>query len=203
MYMDEQGYIFDDRIERKIFKTIERDNLDRVNGIVVHQTHSPTAQSTFNSYNHKNATGAHFLIDKDGKVYQTASIIKKTYHVGILKSRCILRKICKPTETSLLTLHTSPWRKTTFKDMSDIEKEKKFPERFPGNNDSVGIELVGLATGPIGKEVFETVTDKQNESLKWLIAELASTFNVPMTEVYRHPEIARKNTTEASTAKWN
>lgn len=130
MYMDEQGYIFDDRIERKIFKTIERDNLDRVNGIVVHQTHSPTVQSTFNSYNHKNATGAHFLIDKDGKVYQTASIIKKTYHVGILKSRCILRRICKPTETALLTLHTSPWRKTTFKDMSNIEKEKNSLKDF-------------------------------------------------------------------------
>ena len=49
MYIDEDGYIYDDRIERKIFKTIERGVLDSVNGIVVHQTASPTAQSTFNS----------------------------------------------------------------------------------------------------------------------------------------------------------
>lgn len=68
--------------------------------------------------------------------------------------------------------------------------------------DSIGIEIVGRAAGPKNKEVYEAVTDKQNESLKWLVSEIASKFNVPMTEVYRHPDIGRKNKTEASTAKW-
>ncbi|EXU76673.1 peptidoglycan recognition protein family protein [Erwinia mallotivora] len=203
MYIDEDGYIFDERIERKIFKTIERGRLGKVNGIVVHQTQSPTVQSTFNSYNNKNATGAHFLIDKNGKVYQTASLFKVTWHVGLMKSRCFLKKKCKPTETALISLHNSPWKKTTFKNIYDIEKEKNFPERFPNNSDSIGIELVGLATGPKGKEVFETVTDKQNESLKWLVPELARVFRVSMSEVYRHPDIGRKNKTEASTAQWD
>ncbi|WP_455811125.1 peptidoglycan recognition protein family protein [Pseudomonas graminis] len=86
--------------------------------------------------------------------------------------------------------------------MSDLEKEKNFPDRFPNNTDSIGIEIVGKALGPKDKAVYEAVTDKQNESLKWLIAELTSKFNVPMTEIHRHPDVGRKNETEASTAKW-
>lgn len=53
-----------------------------------------------------------------------------------------------------------------------------------------------------GDAVYEDVSDKQNESLVWLVKELSSTLKVPMTEIYRHPDIGRKNTTEASTAKW-
>ncbi|MGV3346971.1 N-acetylmuramoyl-L-alanine amidase [Enterobacteriaceae bacterium LUAb1] len=205
MYIDEDGYIFDDRIERKIFKTIERGNLDRVNGIVVHQTNSPTAQSTFNSYDNTSANGAHFLIDKDGKIYQTASLFKMTWHVGLMQSKCFLKKVCKPTETHLLALHTKKfWVRKIAKEITEIEKKKDFPDRFPNNTDSIGIEIVGLAVQVKGKPdpVYETVNDKQNESLKWLITELTSKFKVPMTEIHRHPDIGRKNTTEASTAKW-
>ncbi|MBK4725360.1 N-acetylmuramoyl-L-alanine amidase [Pantoea agglomerans] len=205
MYIDEDGYIYDDRIERKIFKTIERGVLDSVNGIVVHQTASPTAQSTFNSYGNKSANGAHFLIDKDGKVYQTASLFKMTWHVGLIQSKCFLKKVCQPTEVRLLALHTKKyWKREIAKEISDIEREKTFPDRFPNNTDSIGIEIVGVAVQVKGKAepVYETINDKQNESLKWLVAELSSKFNVPMTEVHRHPDVGRKNETEASTAKW-
>lgn len=169
MYIDEDGYVFDDRIERKIFKSIERDPLDKINGIVVHQTDSPTAQSTFNSYSNKSANGAHFLIDKDGKIYQTASIFKVTWHVGTMQSRCYLQKTCQPTEVRLLSLHKKAfWKKVIAKEISDIEKAKDFPERFPANSDSIGIEIVGLAVKTEGKTdlVYEAVNDSQNESLK-------------------------------------
>lgn len=205
MYIDEDGYIYDDRIERKIFKTIERGSLDRVNGIVVHQTDSSSAQSTFNSYGNKSANGAHFLIDKDGKVYQTASLFKITWHVGLIQSKCFLKKVCQPTEVRLLALHTKKyWKREIAKEISDIEREKTFPDRFPNNTDSIGIEIVGVAVQVKGKPdpVYETVNEKQNDALKWLVAELSSKFNVPMTEVHRHPDIGRKNITEASTAKW-
>lgn len=205
MFVDEDGYIYDERIERKIFKTIERGSLDKINGIVVHQTASPSAKSTFNSYSNKSANGAHFLIDKDGKVYQTASLFKMTWHVGLMQSKCFLKKTCEPTETRLLALHAkSFWKREISKEISNIEREKSFPDRFPNNTDSIGIEIVGLAVKVKGKPdpVYETVNDKQNESLKWLVAELTSKFNVPMTEIHRHPDIGRKNITEASTAKW-
>lgn len=203
MYIDEDGYIYDDRIERKIFKTIERGSLDSVNGIVVHQTDSSSAESTFNSYSNTKANGAHFLIDKDGKVYQTASLFKMTWHVGLMQSKCFLQKVCQPTEVRLLALHTKKyWKREISQEISNIERGKNFPDRFPNNTDSIGIEIVGKAIDPKGNEVFETVTDKQNQSLKWLVAELSSKLDVPMTEVHRHPGVGRKNKTEASTAKW-
>jgi hypothetical protein len=51
-------------------------------------------------------------------------------------------------------------------------------------------------------KVYEAVTDRQNTSLKWLIKELTETLGVSMQEVYRHPQVGRKNETEASSAKW-
>ena len=192
-------------LKERYSSPLSRRPLDKINGIVVHQTDSPTAQSTFNSYSNKSANGAHFLIDKDGKIYQTASIFKVTWHVGLMQSRCYLKKTCQPTEVRLLSLHKKAfWKKVIAKEISDIEKAKDFPERFPANSDSIGIEIVGLAVKTEGKTdlVYETVNDRQNESLKWLIKELVSEFNVPMSEVYRHPEIGRKNMTEASTAVW-
>lgn len=49
--------------------------------IAVHQTDSPTAQATFNAYR-TGGNGAHFLIDKPGTVYQTASLQAVCFHVG-------------------------------------------------------------------------------------------------------------------------
>nr|WP_275957695.1 N-acetylmuramoyl-L-alanine amidase [Rosenbergiella gaditana] len=122
-----------------------------------------------------------------------------------MQSRCFLKKKCKPTEVNLLALHTkSYWKRKISQQISDIEKGKEFPDRFPGNTDSIGIEIVGLAIDVKGKPepVYEAVNDKQNDSLRWLIAELASTFKVSMTEIYRHPDVGRKNETEAGTAEW-
>src|ERR1035437_8490823 len=46
------------------------------------------AQSALSSYNNPSANGTHFLIDKDGTIYQTASVFQQTWHVGKLRSRC-------------------------------------------------------------------------------------------------------------------
>jgi hypothetical protein len=67
--------------------------MPHIQGIIVHQTGSPTARSTLNSDGPR-ANGAHFLIDKDGTIYQTASLLKQTAHVGRLRARCIARSIC-------------------------------------------------------------------------------------------------------------
>lgn len=205
-YVDDNGYIDDNRIVVKIFGKIERGKLDKVNGIVVHQTNGPTARSTFNSYSHDGANGAHFLIDKDGTIYQTASLFKVTWHVGKSRSKCFVEKKCEPAEFKKIV---GLERLGATQKISNIEKKKPFPERFPNNTDSIGIEIVGQAkerevrdvvTGE--KTIYEEVNDKQNESLRWLIAQLTYTLDVPMIDIYRHPDIARKNLTEASTAKW-
>ncbi|WP_456308989.1 peptidoglycan recognition protein family protein [Serratia proteamaculans] len=206
LYVNENGHIYADRIKIKIFNNIEHEKMDAVNGIVVHQTNASTASSTFHSYQNKGAAGAHFLIDRDGTIYQTASLFKVTWHVGRLQSRCYLTKKCEPADLQKVTELEKSWR--NYDKVHQIEKVKSYPNRFPSNVDSIGIEIVGEAIGDkvkIGNEiipVFESVNDQQNDALKWLIKEISDTLKVPMNEIHRHPEIGRKNITEASTAKW-
>jgi len=192
------GHVMDPRIRLSICPTIERGPMPHVQGIIVHQTGSPTARSTLNGYGPR-ANGAHFLIDKDGTIYQTASLLKQTAHVGRLRARCIARSICSRTEAqTLLRLGSSARNRH--------EMTKHVPDRYPSNEDSIGIELVGQAF-PLNeknadKQVYESVTSAQNASLKWLIGALAMQLGVPMTEVFRHPVVSQKNATEAATAAW-
>lgn len=197
LFISEHGIIDDERINVRIFSNIERRRMHKVNGIVVHQTNASTAGSTFNSYSNKGANGAHFLIDKDGTIYQTASLFRVTNHVGLMQSRCLVKKQCDQAAfQSTYALRNQP------RALSSHETSKDFPERFPANSDSIGIELVGASSGKKGEEEYEHVTEQQNASLKWLIGELTSSLEVSMQEIYRHPEIGRKNVTEASTASW-
>lgn len=206
LYVNENGHIYADRIKIKIFNNIEHEKMDAVNGIVVHQTNASTASSTFHSYQNKGAAGAHFLIDRDGTIYQTASLFKVTWHVGRLQSRCFLSKKCEPADFKKVAELEKSWRNND--KVHEIEKVKNYPDRFPSNIDSIGIEIVGESkrmknkiTGKL-EPVYESVNEQQNDSLKWLIKELTETLSVSMSEIYRHPEIGRKNPSEASTAKW-
>eukprot|EP01037_Dinobryon_pediforme_P043505 gene43505-54593_t len=172
------------KIKVKIFPKIERRRMDKVNGIVVHQTNASTIQSTFHSYAHEGANGAHFLIDKDGTIYQTASLYCITNHVGRLQSRCFITKKCTATELQHVT--TLEKIKSTVEKARAVhnnEYKKNFPDRYPWNVDSIGIEIVGAS--------HEKIHNGQ--------AELTVTLKVSMTEIYRHPHIGRKNKTEAST----
>lgn len=205
LYIDANGYIDAIRITKKIFPSLHHGEMTHVNGIIVHQTGAATLQSTFNSYQHAKANGAHFIIDKDGTIYQTASLFKMTYHVGKMKSRCLITQKCEPAELKKVTLLENAWRT---QEISDRERKKPWPERFPANTDSIGIEIVGeafktedLKKYPDGR-VYDAVNQHQAESLEWLIKELRDTLKISTSEVFRHPEIARKNITEASSARW-
>ena len=196
--VDEHGVLKSTRVKPTISSTIERGPMAVVHGIIVHQTGGSTAQSSLDSYKSKGANGAHFLIDKDGTIYQTASLHQRTWHVGKLKARCLIEQTCSAAEIKA-------YAKFDPGSMNKRESVKAVPTRFPSNEDSVGIEVVGstLPTAKAGDQpVYETVTDAQNLSLKWLIGELARLLAVPLTEVFRHPQVSWKNTTEASTAKW-
>lgn len=186
------GRIIDRKIKNAISPIIEHDDMVKVSGIIVHQTGGSTANSSLSSYKNKGANGAHFLIDKDGTIYQTASIYKQTWHVGKLKSRCVLEKRCSKAETE---------RNKTYNPSKENEREQKKspPDRFPSNKDSIGIELVGETDKD---DNYVAVTHEQNKSLKWLIEQLELTLFIPFTEVFRHPTVSRKNPTEANTAQW-
>ncbi|WP_240754345.1 N-acetylmuramoyl-L-alanine amidase [Lampropedia aestuarii] len=93
--IDSEGMIDHTRIIKKRYIKIEKGPMPLIAGIIVHQTDGPTAQSAFNGYT-AGKNGAHFLIDRDGTIYQTASLAQTTWHVGKLRSRCIAEKRCTP-----------------------------------------------------------------------------------------------------------
>ena len=81
-----------------------------------------------------------------------------------------------------------------------IEAVKSWPNRFPGNGDSLGIELVGAFDAT--KNSYVSVAVEQNASLKWLVAELKSSLSLSTLEIFRHPDVSYKQSSEASTANW-
>lgn len=191
--VDTYGMLVDARIIAARRVAIERDPMHLIHGIVVHQTGAGTAHSTLESYKRSGANGAHFLIEKDGACYQTASLYRQTWHIGKLKSRCLVEQRCSAAEQQALR---------AFNPQAEHQHEiaKSHPQRFPSNQDSIGIELVGALLA--GEDVYEPVTPQQNRSLRWLIAGLSALLDVSLSEVFRHPEISRKNPSEAGTAKW-
>jgi N-acetyl-anhydromuramyl-L-alanine amidase AmpD len=196
------GSVIHTKIQQKRYPGLEHGSLNTVHAVVVHQTDAPTAQHTFNAYT-KDGHGAHILIDKLGAIYQTALVTKKTYHVGKLKSRCLGTKVCTQQELAAATNILYAKGKSfavRIRELHKHEAKKNYPDRFPSNEDSIGIELVG-AYNKTTKQ-YEAVTAAQNNSLKWLLNELYSHFALAKDDVYRHPTASRKHPTEASTATW-
>ncbi|VWB54317.1 N-acetylmuramoyl-L-alanine amidase [Burkholderia lata] len=197
--IDSSGMVVTPRVVRARKIQIERGAMQRVSGIVVHQTGGSTAASALNSYQNASATGAHFLIEKDGTIYQTASLKKQTWHVGRIKARCVAEMRCTPVELQQL-------RRFDPRGENQREMRKAVPDRYPSNTDSIGVELVGEAL-PLNepnpdRRIYVAAPDAQNDSLRWLIHALSITLHVPMTEVFRHPVVSRKNRTEAARVKW-
>jgi N-acetylmuramoyl-L-alanine amidase-like protein len=156
------------RVKAAVACTIERAPMKMMRGIVVHQTGGANSQSSLDSYKSPTVKGAHFLIDKDGTIYQTASLHQRTWHVGKLKARCLIQQTCTPAEIKA-------YAKFDPFGMNKREPAKSVPDRFPSSEDSIGIELVGATLPPPkprAESPCETVTDAQNASLKWRVGEL-------------------------------
>jgi len=237
--IDSQGIVIDPRVNIKqswsvnkkkeaveltsiIPTTPNRKDLGIPLGIVVHQTNSPTASSAYNTMlNSKGVADAHFLIDKDGTIYQTFSLNFRAHHTGSIHSRCIREQNCSEADAAKLNeLYKKHWLNKSKIDA--IEAKKSPPHSYPSNRDSVGIEVVGepFAYEKDGtksknqdinpdKKIYEPLTEEQKESLEWLIRELSVSFKneegavvrIPMTEIFFHSEISWKNPTEGKPAE--
>ncbi|WP_133512212.1 peptidoglycan recognition protein family protein [Candidatus Thiosymbion oneisti] len=196
--IDKNGMLISPKVTLWRYPHIEHGSLRVVHGIIIHQTDSPNVRSTFNAYG-KGGNGAHFLIAKDGVIYQTASLSKRCYHVGRrIKSKCleINKNQCK--DKKLAKLKAYSWSKRLVA-IDKHERQKNYPDRFPINSDSIGIELVGMH---INDKTYEPVTACQNMSLQWLIGELYTHFGLDKSDIYRHPAVSYKNPGEAASAKW-
>jgi len=71
MSVIQSGKLIDSRVELTLHPSLERDDLPKVTSIVLHRTASGSAISTLGAYAGGQQNGAHFLIDVEGKVYQS------------------------------------------------------------------------------------------------------------------------------------
>ncbi len=169
---DLNGYIKNNRITNKTRSTIEHSAIGAINAIVLHRTGSVTAKSVLNAWKTKKE-GTHFLISETGEIYQTASIKKQCWHVGKLYAKCRTTSSCSSDDAKAieLILHkkNTSWGKK-FRLVTRHELKKDYPERFPHNHDSLGIEIVGVISNQ--KEVYETPNELQLTALSWLLDEL-------------------------------
>ena len=199
--IDKDGWVINAHVHLAKRAFQKHGAMTHVSGDIVHQTGASTAAASLNSYQSKGANGAHFLIDKDGSISQTGSVLWKLWHVGKLRARCLAEHRCTAVETKALS-------KMQPSAVNRHEMAKAAPDRYPANVDSVGIELVGGVIGdaadqPKGKDLpYEPATEAQNLSLKWLVDELRQNLGVPLTEIFRHPDVSRKNPHEAESARW-
>ena len=196
----EDGKIADGRVQRKIYAGIEHDDLSQISAIVLHRTDSLAAEGTLNAYAHGKTSGAHFLIDKSGLIYQTASMRKTCWHIGELLPRCEVEKSCDPSELKTITalIHE---RGLAFGlravNLSRHEAAKSYPLRYPSNSDSVGIEVVGKFWA--SAKTFEKPTLEQLRSLKWLVETIVEEYSLSLhDDVYAHGAIARKQVCEGA-----
>jgi len=195
------GRLVSGKVIDRINPRIEKGAMMCVNGIVVHQTDGGTADSSLSNYA-KGGKGAHFLIDKDGTIYQTARVTQKCWHVGRIKSRCDELKACSPAELqtikAILYKRGVPY-KARLTALHHHEMTKPYPDRYPSNEDSIGIEIVSKFLGKAG---YESATAAQNDALRWLVATLEHLLALSPSDVYRHPQVSAKQPTEAVSARW-
>jgi N-acetyl-anhydromuramyl-L-alanine amidase AmpD len=202
MLTQDKGTIIDGKITVQMQPNLEHGSLVAVHALVMHQTGGSTAAGALEKYKTKGADGAHFLIDKDGTIYQTAHVDKRTFHVGKLQSKCDNLKSCSPDDATAIQTIMHPKKKAPYskkvKRLHEHEMKKAYPKRYPSNDDSLGIEVVGK---PV-KGIYEDPTDTQAASVKWLVAGLLELFGLTTEDVYRHPDISYKDATEAKNVTW-
>ena len=194
-----EGVINNPKVKTNLIPNIEHGALTKVNALVLHRTSAGTADSTLHAWKSKKS-GAHFLIDKTGAIHQTASLKKQCWHIGLLRSRCRLESSCSTEDAEFIkkTLHGSGSWGSKFKKVYRNEKKKNYPDRYPLNSDSIGIELVGAYLGGSSdKGPFEALKEPQGKSLLWLITELLSHYKLSFEkDIYAHGSIARKKANE-------
>ncbi|WP_373888529.1 N-acetylmuramoyl-L-alanine amidase [Massilia genomosp. 1] len=62
------------------------------------------------------------------------------------------------------------------------ERQKAASLRYPTNDDSIGIEVVGAPE----KNVYVSSTDAQNASSRWLVSELLMTLKLDRKRIFAH-----------------
>ncbi|MGQ4583910.1 N-acetylmuramoyl-L-alanine amidase [Lysobacter sp. F60174L2] len=191
IYVDEHGYVQNAGFVFQPIPALEHGRLQGPHAIVLHRTVSSTARNSLNAF--ARGIGTHFLIDKDGTIYQTASLLQKTYHVGPIRSRCFEEGTCDAAEQAAVE---SLERRQGYRDVHNREKVKPYPDRFPMNEGSVGIEVVAMYTEATRQ--WDPPTPEQSESITLLARILKTQYSLTDADIYEHDRISRKTAGEGA-----
>ena len=122
------GFLTHSRIKKHHTPKLERkDFSQKMKYIVLHRTVNGSAKSTFSSFNTSPYYGTHFVVGKDGTIYQTANLNKRTVHAGNVNPYSVgievvgwpLAKDGKPTlGTKERPVHT--WEKLTIEQIQSV-----------------------------------------------------------------------------------
>ncbi|MBF9266277.1 peptidoglycan recognition protein family protein [Paracidovorax cattleyae] len=189
------GIVCGTRVLNYRYPNLEHGELRRVNAIVLHQTNSSSAVPTLIAYLWR-GVGAHFLISPAGLIYQTARLDRVCHHVGMIRSRCFESDSCAPSNEHEIKQIISGSGSQAEKRLKihQMEMAKLSGSRFPTNLDSIGIELSGASKDG----VYGAPTSAQNAASVWLVNELLKSLGLVRADVYRHPNIAYKQPSEAA-----
>jgi hypothetical protein len=188
-----QNLITAGAIKQKIFKNLEHGPLTSLDAIVLHRTGGATATGTLAGYENKQSDGAHFLIDKDGTIYQTANIDKRTQHVGKILSRGDVDGTLSTSDAAQIKAINQ--KKISFSqknvEINLLEAKKDYPQRYPNNSDSIGIEVVGNYNKTA--KAYEPATAAQLASVRTLVEALKTSYNLTNKDIYYHGVISHKD----------
>ncbi len=190
------GYLTDPNITRTSIPALERNPLPDVNGIVMHRTTGSTAQGTINHWRDQDRpNGTHFLIDRDGTIHQTASLNSNTAHVGNIRSRAEVEGTLTPEGRQELAA-TRRLPTNDYADVSRLESARPYPDRYPTNRDSIGIEVV--ATYNERSRTWQEPTEAQRASIQRLVGSLQQNYGLNDRDVYEHDRISYKTQGEGA-----
>lgn len=195
----QDGFLTDPGITRTAIPQLERGAMPQVDGIVLHRTESSTAASTLNAWRGDRPYGTHFLIDTDGTIHQTASLNRQTAHIGPIRSRGEVEGTITPEDQRAVDAArgtTPEWRRSAVEAVSRLESGKPYPERYPTNGDSVGIEVVGRYNE--ATKTWDAPTPEQRASIQRLVGTLQQNFGLDDNDVYQHDRISRKTPGEGA-----
>jgi hypothetical protein len=190
------GYLTDPNITQTKIPQLENGPMAAVNGIVMHRTEGSTASGTIGHWKgQSNPSGTHFIIDRDGTIHQTASLNNSTSHVGKIRSRGEVEGTLTPEDKQqLVTARAKPTSDTL--DVHRLESRKDYPQRYPNNSDSVGIEVVGTYDEKTKR--WQEPTEQQLESVRRLVGILQSNYGLNNKDVYEHDKISYKTDGEGA-----
>lgn len=231
-YIDDEGYLHweangEDKIKRakeiwqkvkhadqtkQLATALEKGNLTKqqIKAIVLHRTDTDTSLQAINGF--LRGVGTHFLIDTDGTIYQCASLYKYTQHIGKIGSKCYDNDTCDESYTKKILGYYQGKIPKQIHDNVRKEEEKNFayPNRYPINNESIGIEVVGKATDlrklPIDNkypqitfyaatwDTSEQTDQTQKDSIKNLVEILKTEYNLTENDIYEHDDISPQKT---------